>query len=99
MGQSTQADLGEPEVLQVGDQIVTIRTVGSNSAGVSAARFASFMLEAGGERSTREAGQDSLSIVIREGAPTSSDGEDHADYVLGSARPAFARYLVEALER
>jgi hypothetical protein len=99
IGQSTDADPSEPEVLQVGDRLVTIRAVGSGSARVSAARFASFMLEAGGERSTHATGGDSLSIVIREGPQSSSDGEADADYVLGSARPAFARCLVEALEQ
>jgi hypothetical protein len=100
IGQGSNDDLGEPEVVKVGHRQVTIQAIGSApSSGSSAARFATFMLDAGAERATPANGRDSVSIVIRDGAPAASDHdlEAEADYVLGSARPAFARWLVEAL--
>jgi hypothetical protein len=98
IGPGSNDDFGEPEVVRVGDRQVTIQAIGSGS---SAARFAAFMLGAGAERATPDAGRDSVSIVIRDGAPAASDRdlESNAHYVLGSARPAFARWLIEALSR
>ena len=102
VGQDASSAPAEPEVLRVGESTVVIQTPGP---GPVARRLAEAMIEAGAVRAAdggdvaRE--RDIIRIVIRNARPTNVATEEameaDADFVLGSARPAFARHLVDAL--
>lgn len=93
-----------PQVLRAGDTRVTVMDAGDGSA---SRRLASCLVDAGAtplevERET-DAHLEQIRIVIRAAARTadarrrSTALEATADLILGSARPAFARRLVDGL--
>lgn len=106
VGQDSSSAPTEPEVLRVGESTVVIQTSGP---GPVARGFAEAMIEAGAVRAAVSGdvgdvarGRDSIRIVIRNPRSTNVGAEEameaDADFVLATARPAFARHLVDALQ-
>jgi hypothetical protein len=89
-------------VVRLGDAIVR---VGDTGDGEAAWRFATFLVDAGGTRLDSSAADATMAVVIRsasESAQTHARAdalEREADFVLGSARAAFAERLASALRR
>lgn len=93
-----QSGVRPPEALAVGDTTIVVSDLGS---GAQAHRFAQQMIAAGAAPAPARESDVVLRIVIRADrnvtAHAESDLERDAHFVLGSARPAFAVHLVEAL--
>jgi hypothetical protein len=88
----------EPLVVRIGTERIA---VSDGHDGAEARRFANWLLEHGGVEASESQDGPTLRIVIRSHG-TSREArlraevlEESADFVLGSARPAFARLLVE----
>ena len=100
VGQHRGATTIEPVALRVGQTDLRIADTGD---GQSAAVFADMLVASGAERIPDDgSSQSSVYIVVR--APTSAnpsnereEKQSEADIILGSARPAFARLLMEEL--
>jgi len=100
---SSESRANTPSIVTIGGQLVSVVDTGD---GVATSRFVDALVEAGaaGIDSSSDVTPD-LRIVIRN-APNSPEArlragalEGAADVVLGSARPAFARYLGLACAR
>jgi len=100
---SREASPKAPSTVRIRGRLVTVVDAGD---GVGGDRFVDALVEVGAARvdSARDA-TPAVRIVIR-GAPKSPEGrlraealEEAADVVLGSARPAFARYFGLACAR
>jgi hypothetical protein len=94
---SSESTTKTPSIVTIEGQLISVVDTGD---GVASDRFADALLEAGaaGMAPSGDAPPD-LCIVIR-GTPTSPEArlrakvlEEAADVVLGSPRPAFARYF------
>ena len=96
VGQESEVTPSEPAHVRVGARTVVIEEAGN---GAAARRLADWMVDAGATRVSEDVDAGALRIVIR-GGPRSADSdlEADADFVLGSARPAFARRLVTVLQ-
>jgi len=99
IGQATEGAPADPEALRVGQTTVWVE---DSSAGAEARKLASAMIEAGATEVADPGPDAGLRISILTsgaGRPRTRDEDlaSHADFVLGSARPAFARHLVAML--
>ena len=96
VGQESEVTPSEPERVRVGARTVIIEDGGN---GAAARRVADWMVDAGATRGSKDSEAGALRVVIR-GGPRSADPdlEADADFVLGSARPAFARHLFTMLQ-
>ena len=100
MGQPGDVPAAEPEVLRVGSRTVIVRDTGTGS---EARRFAEWMVGAGAQVATSDRVDDALRILIGADATAARRTRDEAseakpDFVLGSARRAFAERLVESID-
>ena len=96
VGQDTDAPPAEPEALRVGETVVLVEDSGD---GAASRRFATWMRDAGARAAGDAQPDKALRIRIDVIAGTRRDTDEAPDFVLGSARPAFARHLVARLER
>ncbi len=96
VGQDADAPPAEPEVLRVGETVVLVEDSGD---GAASRRFAAWMRDAGARRAGDAKPDEALRIRIDVTAGARHDTDEAPDFVLGSARPAFARHLVARLER
>ena len=101
MGQPGSVPAAEPEVLRVGSTTVIVRDTGTGS---EARRFAGWMIGAGAQAATPDRVDGALRVVIGADAGAARDSHQEAseatpDFVLGSARRAFAERLVQSIDQ
>ncbi len=99
VGQDRGATAFEPVALRVGHTKLRIADTGD---GGSAAVFADMLVAAGAERVPHDGAPQSCVYIVVRALTTGShsnerEQESEADLVLGSARPAFARLLMQEL--
>ncbi len=94
VGQNAELPRAEPEVLIAGQRVVVIEDSGD---GAASRHFATCMVDAGAQRVENAELSHALRIWIEANAPAGRDVEHEPDFILGSARPAFARHLVARL--